>query len=104
MANTPQLPTAKDNRGAEITIGCRVAYNMSGQIAVGIVFDIIRSRRNGRSGLLFKIEPEYPVWARRQTESKVHDPSSILVLEATPEQKSAILDLIAGKKPLDPSI
>lgn len=83
-----------DNRGMEIVPGCRVAYNLSGQIAVGVVMDVVKTIRYGYSAYWFKIQPEYPVSARRQKESRVKDAKSILVLEDAAESGDVVSDLL----------
>lgn len=78
MASYPYV--LRDNRGNEVKVGCKVAYNLSGQIGVGYVRDIADGTRHGRRAPIIKIVPDYPEWAAKQGESKVRDSLSVLVL------------------------
>jgi hypothetical protein len=69
-----------DNRGTEVKVGVKVAYNLSGQIGVGYVRDIADGTRHGRRAPIIKIVPDFPEWASKQGESKVRDSLSVLVL------------------------
>jgi hypothetical protein len=76
-----------DNRETEIQVGCRVAYNLSGEIGVGTVKEIAQATRYGHIHPLIKIIPEFPKSvASRQSESKVRDAKCVLVIEAAPGQ------------------
>ena len=74
--------------------GCRVAYNWSGEIAVGIVFAITSGTHNHRLRPTFRIQPEYPLRVRQQKESRVHDSRSILVLEEAMESGAVVSGLL----------
>lgn len=76
----PYPYTLYDNRGSEVKVGAKVAYNLSGQIGVGYIRDIVDGTRHGRRAPIIKIVPDFPDWAQKQGESKVRDSLSVLVL------------------------
>ena len=70
-----------DHRGAEIKPGCRVAYNLSGEIGCGIVEEATPAIRedNGwgyKKRALIKIRAEGKI-------SKVRCPRNVMVIEST---------------------
>lgn len=71
----------KDNRGVELEVNQKVAYNFSGEIAVGVITSIkIREEKLGyRTRIIptIKINQIHP--AKR--ESVVHNARSVLVLQ-----------------------
>jgi hypothetical protein len=70
-----------DNRGTVPQLGNRVAFNISGQVAKGIVKDIRPSARYGRVGKTYHVELEHAAAGMpRGHVSKVRDATSLLVL------------------------
>jgi hypothetical protein len=47
-----------DNRGTELLIGRKVAYNLSGEIAIGTLINITPTERYGRKGYIYHVRCE----------------------------------------------
>lgn len=76
-----------DHRGTEIKIGCRVAYNLSGEIGCGIVEAATPAIRedNGwgyKRRALIEVRAEYPKAIKGKI-SKVRCPRNVMVIEST---------------------
>lgn len=70
-----------DNRGAVIEMGQRVAYNLSGQVALGQVRSVGVSHRYSRVGPLIKVELLHDAAGQHAGHiSKVTNEKNLLVL------------------------
>ncbi len=74
------IPT--DNRGSELKVKQKVAYNYCGEIAIGQIIDIKPSTRLGRHGFRIHIKLEYPKYPSRQNHTSViTSDKNVMVIE-----------------------
>lgn len=78
----PYTEEPRDNRGTLITVDCRVAYNYSGQIAIGKVQSVrpavITGLCAGKRASI-KVIMEHPKRTTKQV-SEVKDPKNVMVI------------------------
>jgi hypothetical protein len=72
-----------DPFGNLLTTGTRVAYNLSGQVAIGEITEIKKTMRYDRTRYVLTIVREgiFKDWPKRATVSKVHSENVCVITE-----------------------
>ena len=81
MNNRPYAVLPRDNRGTEIQTGQIVAYNISGQVALGRISEVTRSYRYSSPGWTIRVELLHAAAGKHSGHySTVRNPLNLLVL------------------------